>query len=439
MGPARQREHGRTTKLIDQLLAHAPDAMVIIGADGRIVRVNTRAEKLFGYPQEELLGQKPDLLLPWPRNVRHRAGQVARSKIRPFVLEALVRRRDGTKFRAEICLGLLKIGSETLISSAIQDIQRERSEELDLRALVEASDDAIIGKTIDGTIISWNKGAEKTYGYKAEEILGKPISVLMPPGHPNEFPKIMIRLRRGEHIKTFETTRIHKDGHIMDVSVTISPVRNTDGKIVGASVVARDITQQKRDQEALRISEERFRAALKSAPVVVFSQDLGLRYTWMNSINSPLLSLAPEDYMGRTDSEIFGSEEGARLTTIKEEVLRTGIDSHAEVTVTLKGQMHYFDLVVEPLRDPRGKLIGLLCSAIDITSLKETIANLQQALDDVQMLKGLLPICASCKKIRDDRGTWQIMEKYIQDHSEAKFSHGICPECMRKLYPEYYP
>jgi hypothetical protein len=99
--------------------------------------------------------------------------------------------------------------------------------------------------------------------------------------------------------------------------------------------------------------------------------------------------------------------------------------------------MHYFDLVVEPLRDPRGKLIGVLCSAVDITSSKETIANLQRALEEVQMLKGLLSICASCKKIRDERGTWQIMEKYIQEHSEAKFSHGICPDCMRKLYPEY--
>jgi PAS domain S-box-containing protein len=178
----------------------------------------------------------------------------------------------------------------SVVARDITEYKEAQNALLGLRALVNASDDAIIGKTIDGTIISWNKGAEKTYGYKAEEILGKSISVLIPPGHPNEFPEIMMRLQRGEHIKSFETTRIHKDGHIMDVSVTISPVRAKDGKVVGASVVARDITQQRQDQEALRLSEERFRAALKGAPVVVFSQDLGLRYTWMNSINSPLLA-----------------------------------------------------------------------------------------------------------------------------------------------------
>jgi len=359
-----------------------------------------------------------------------------RSKIRPFGLEAVVRRRDGTKFPVEICLGLLKIGSDTLVSSTIRDIQRERSEELDLRALVEASDDGIIGKTLDGTIVSWNNGAEKIYGYKAEEILGQPISILIPPGHPDELPVIMTRLRRGEAIENFETTRIHKDGHPIDVSVTISPVMGRGGVVVGASVVARDISKQKSAHEALRLSEERFRVALKNAPVVVFSHDLQLRYTW---INSPVLALTHEDYLGRTDAEIFGDEDGARLTAIKEEVLHTEIESHTEVNVTLKGERHYFDLLVGPLRDPTAGLIGLLGSAIDITSLKETIAKLQQALDEVQLLSGLFPICASCKRIRDEHGLWQPMEVYIQAHSEAKFSHGVCPDCLRKLYPAYGP
>jgi hypothetical protein len=143
--------------------------------------------------------------------------------------------------------------------------------------------------------------------------------------------------------------------------------------------------------------------------------------------------------LGRTDTEVFEGEEGVRLTAIKEEVLRTGVESHTEVTVTLQRKMHYLDLVVQPLSDPRGNLLGLLCSAIDITSLKEMIIRLQEALNQVQLLSGLLPICASCKKIRDEHQTWQPLEGYIQGHSEAKFSHGICPDCMRKLYPEYCP
>jgi PAS domain S-box-containing protein len=446
MGAAKQARSDSTTELVDQLLANVADAMVVLDTDGRILRVNTQAEKLFGYCQEELLGQKPDLLMPKPqgeRIVKGRPGQVARPKIRAFgpSFETVVRHKDGHPIAVSVTVSPVKTKDGIVVAASVvgRDITEHKEAQdilLSHRALIEACDDAIIGKTIDGTIISWNEGAEKIYGYKAKEILGKPISVLMPPGHPNEFPEIMRRLRRGEHIEKFETKRIHKDGHLIDISVTISPVRRKDGTIVGASVVARDITLQKQAEEALRLSEERFRVAVNNAPVVVFSHDLQLRYTW---INSPALSLSQEDYLGRTDAEIFGGDDGARLTGINEKVLRTGMESHAEVTVTLKGVRRYFNLVVEPLRDPRGKLVGLLCSAIDITSMKETILKLQQSLDEVQVLKGLLPMCASCKRIKDEHETWQILEIYIQAHSGAKFTHGICPDCMRKFYPEYSP
>jgi hypothetical protein len=179
---------------------------------------------------------------------------------------------------------------------------------------------------------------------------------------------------------------------------------------------------------------ERLFAEVTDAPVVVFSQDLQLRYPW---INSPYL-FPRENFLGRTDAEVFGGEDGARLTAIKEQVLRTGKESHTEVTVLVNGVTHYFDLVVEPLLDPSRKLLGLLCSAIETTFLKETIIRLQNALNEVQVLKGLLPICANCKRIRDQRGTWQVLESFLQAHSEAKFSHGICPDCLRILYPEQY-
>jgi PAS domain S-box-containing protein len=126
--------------------------------------------------------------------------------------------------------------------------------------------------------VSWNKGAEKIYGYKKEEILGHPISVLIPPGQPNEFPAITNKLQRGQSLESYETTRIHKDGHPIAVSVTSSPVKNKAGEIVGTSGVTRDITKQKQAEAALRLREERFRVALKGAPVVVFTQDLELRY-----------------------------------------------------------------------------------------------------------------------------------------------------------------
>jgi PAS domain S-box-containing protein len=428
-----------TGDAVAKVLEAAPEAMVVTGADGRIVCVNAQAEELFGYSQEELLGQKPDLLIPWRprrRDAKRRAGHVAHQGIRRLGhdLEVLARRRDGTSFPAEIRLSVLEGGEETLV--AIRDIGRKRAEELYLTAIVEASDDAIIGKTLDGTIVSWNKGAEKIYGYKAEEIVGHSISTLVPAGKPDELPGIMKQLRRGQRIESYETTRVHKDGHFIDVSVTISPVRDKAGKVVGASAIARDITKRKQAEAALRLSEERFRVALKGAPVVVFTQDLQLRYTW---INSPVLAWERQDYIGKTDSEIVGGQDGARLMAIKHGVLRTGVGARTEVNVAFEGAIHYFDLIVEPLRDAEGTLLGLICSATDITSSKNLIARLQEALEQVNVLSGLLSICASCKRIKDEHQTWQPLESYIQAHSEAKFSHGVCPDCLRKLYPDYYP
>jgi PAS domain S-box-containing protein len=126
-----------------------------------------------------------------------------------------------------------------------------------LAAIVDSSDDAIIGKTLDGTIISWNKGAERIYGYTADEIIGRQISILIPPDRPDELPSILARLARGERIDHYLTKRKRKDGQVIDVSVTISPVQDESGRIIGASAIARDVTAQEEiTKEALRIREQ---------------------------------------------------------------------------------------------------------------------------------------------------------------------------------------
>ena len=127
-------------------------------------------------------------------------------------------------------------------------------------------------------------------------------------------------------------------------------------------------------EETLRVSEERFRVALKSSPTVVFNQDLELRYTW---INSPVLAWAEQDYIGKTDAEIVGGEDGARLTAIKEGVLRDGIGTRTEVAVTFQGATHYYDLTVEPLHNDQGTLVGITCAATDVTPLKRAAVELE--------------------------------------------------------------
>jgi PAS domain S-box-containing protein len=132
-------------------------------------------------------------------------------------------------------------------------VEEERAR---VAAIVESSDDAIIGKTLEGIITSWNKGAEKIYGYSVNEAVGQPISMLVPPERADEVPKILEKIRRGEKVVHSETVRVTKDGRRLDISLTVSPIKNSEGDIIGASTIARDITERKHTEEALRFLAE---------------------------------------------------------------------------------------------------------------------------------------------------------------------------------------
>jgi len=147
-----------------------------------------------------------------------------------------------------------------VFATDITERKRAEAERAQLAAIVRSSDDAIIAETLDGIILSWNQGAERMYGYTTEEIVGSPISRLIPPDHPDELSGILHRLARGEHLDHYETTRVRKDGQRIDVSLTISPIRDASGNITAASIIARDTTERNRGEEATRQSQQQLRA-----------------------------------------------------------------------------------------------------------------------------------------------------------------------------------
>lgn len=148
--------------------------------------------------------------------------------------------------------------SEEEFSREREKIQSQDMAKYLLAAIIESAEDAIVSKTLQGIIMSWNKGAERLFGYKAEEVIGKPINILIPEDHPDEEPGILARIRAGERIEHYETVRIRKDGSFVNISLTVSPVRDENGKIIGASKIARDITERK-------LAEIRLREALEQA------------------------------------------------------------------------------------------------------------------------------------------------------------------------------
>ena len=249
------------------LLETAPDAMVIISRDGTIELVNAQTERIFGYRREALIGQSVEILVPERlRDLHHahRGGYFHAPKVREMGagVELSGRRSDGSEFPIEISLSPLQTEQGLWVTAAIRDItqaKRERDAAIRLAAIVESSNDAIVGKDLNGRITSWNRAAELIFGYTVKEAIGRDVTMLFPPERIHEEQEILERVKQGAQIQHFETRRVARDGRILEMSLTISPIRNARGQVVGASTIGRDVSER-------RHAEERFRSLLETAP-----------------------------------------------------------------------------------------------------------------------------------------------------------------------------
>jgi PAS domain S-box-containing protein len=260
---AAQEELARERDRAKSYLDIAEVVLLALDRSGRIQLINKKGLSLLGYREKELLGRN------WfetcmPERSRSDArrlfqvlldGELAESVVHPVLSrngeERLVAWHN-TVVRDRIgnILGTLSSG---------EDITEQRRSEEAIRrlaAIVESSDDSIVGETLDGAILSWNKGAERIYGYKESEVLGRPVSLLAPPEKPTEMAEILERIKRGEHIRHFETSRIAKDGQRVEISLSVFPVVDREGKTIAAANIARDITERRRMEEQLRQSHK---------------------------------------------------------------------------------------------------------------------------------------------------------------------------------------
>jgi PAS domain S-box-containing protein len=270
--------------------------------------------------------------------------------------------------------------------------ERARAQEVrsKLAAIVESSDDAIISRTVEGKITSWNKGAEVMFGYPAEEVMGKPVFVLTAPDHVDELVTILDRVGQGEKITHFETVRVRKDGCPIDVSLTISPIRNAAGEVVGAATIARDITERKRAEAALMKERHLLRTLMDNLPDAIYFKDRESRFTRINlglakgfGLNDPRLAT------GKTDFDFFAEEHAQQAFADEQEIIRTGqaMLAKEEKETWPDGHVTWASTTKMPLRDTNGNITGTFGVSRDITARKRAEAAL---MEERHLLRTLL-------------------------------------------------
>jgi PAS domain S-box-containing protein len=241
------------------LVESAPDAVVVVDENGAMQLVNAETDRLFGYTRDQLIGQPIEYLLPEHLQEPLKAEDARLADERGSLLllneQTVGRHRDGTEFPVDISLAVIETPQGRLATAFIRDISDRHESEIaarQLAAIVESSDDAIIGKDLDGTIKTWNLGAQRMYGYSSEEVVGRSIAILVPPHMRDDLAGILDRLRSGEDIEQYETKRMRQDEVVLDVVLKISAIRDVDGRIVGTSSIARDVTRLKAQAELER-------------------------------------------------------------------------------------------------------------------------------------------------------------------------------------------
>ncbi len=320
------------------VLNSAISAVVVIDASGAIIDWNVRAEHLFGWTRQEAIGRNlGDTIIPPRYREAHQRGlnhflATGVGPVLNHLFEISALRRDGSEFAVELSISPMKTGDVITFCGFITDIteRKEAAEALSLlAAIVESSDDAIVGKDLTGTIVSWNAGAERMFGYTIMEAIGQKVDFLIPPDRLEEERRTLNRIQSGR-IEHYETVRQRKDGTIFFVSITLSPIKNVDGKIIGASASARDISDRIRAEEQIRALNTQLeeRVLQRTAELAATNKELeAFTYTVSHDLRAPLRHIDAFAQMLEEDLHPNISDPGKRYL----ERIRNGVKNMGQL------------------------------------------------------------------------------------------------------------
>jgi len=406
--------------LLERLAAivdSATDAIISTDTQGVIETWNAAAARMFRYSADEILDQSIFLMIPPDLHAaeRKRHERLSRGeRVEPYETKILA--KGGDKKAVAASMSPIRDSAGEVIGAVLvmRDLALHQQEEIDrarLAAIVESSDDAIISKGLTGVITSWNAAAERMFGYTADEILGRSILTIIPPELQHEEPTILGEIRAGNRVAHFETQRLHKSGQRIEVSLTSSPIRDYEGKVIGASKIVRDISTRRQSDEArLRLA-----AIVESSDDAIISKNLDSVISSWNAGAERMFGYRPEEIIGQSVMRLMPRELYREEPEIIRK-LRNGERIQHFETRRLRKNGEIFDasLTVSPVRDDSGQVIGASKIVRDITARKATEA----ALMDKEKLAATGRLAASlAHEVNNPLAAITNLAYLIQNHS----------------------
>ncbi|NUN65021.1 PAS domain S-box protein [Pseudanabaena biceps] len=440
------------------ILDIANDAIISVDHTQRITLFNQGAEKIFGYKQEEILWQPLDLLLPeqFRNDHQQHIQQFAQSSIASAQRarrmgergEIWGRRQDGTEFPAEASISRLEMGDETVFTVILRDISDRKQSETSLAhmaSIVEYSGEGIVSKSLDGIVLSWNNSAENIFGYKAEEIIGQSITTIFPPNLIYEEEQILETIRQGKTIEEYETMRVRKDGKLINISCTISPLKDPKGKIIGASVIKRDITDRKKAERerqhieiALQNSEEQFRQAFEYASTGMAILSLDGHWLKVNQALCQIVGYSSEELLASTFQDITHPDDVAVDRDNIEHILAGTISTYQREKRYLHKQGHivWIRLNGSVVQDTQGNRLHIIAHIQDITARKDARKTLElQSIIMNNMAGGVCLVKASDLTIGYTNPKFDAMFGYAEGELAGQ-SVGVINYVDTKITPD---
>jgi PAS domain S-box-containing protein len=368
-----------------------PECVKVIAPDGTVQLMNSYGLAMVeADAAEEVLGRSVyDLIAPEYRErfreFHDRICQGERGSLEFEIAGLKGTRRHVDTHAAPLPQSDGSVGHLAVTRDITERKQAERAGLL-LQAIVDSSDDAIISKDLNGIITSWNKSAERIFGYTAEEAIGQSITILIPPDRLDEEPKILARLRRGQRVDHFETVRRRKDCTLLDISLTISPVKDSQGHIIGASKIARDITERKRAEQALIASEGRFRQLADSMPQIVWTARPDGYIDYYNERWYQFTGLRRDSFGDASWELVIHPEDRQRWRDTWYQTVGSGKPYEIEYRFWDRrdNRWRWFIARALPVRDPEGRIVKWFGSSTDIDDQKRVEEELRRANQDLE-------------------------------------------------------